>query len=30
MRKVPVIDISDPYIPTQDAADNFVLILPLE
>ncbi len=30
MRKVPVLDISDLHILTQDAADNFVLILPLE
>lgn len=28
MHKVPVIDITDLYIPTQDAADNFDLILP--
>ncbi|MBE3559950.1 MAG: hypothetical protein IMW89_12090 [Ktedonobacteraceae bacterium] len=28
MQKIPVIDITDLYIPTQDAADNFDLILP--
>ncbi|MDQ2904646.1 MAG: nucleoside hydrolase [Ktedonobacteraceae bacterium] len=28
MRRVPVIDITDLYIPAQDAADNFDLLLP--